>query len=140
MGQQSKIFKSLIFFLTNYFLSASNLTIKSTCPILLTTVILLEMHRFWLIKILIFLNLILKIKSIKKRVAEPPYRPPLYFLFFIFEQLWGGSATIFYFFNFLFSIGGGRTTLEATLYGVVRLPLFFIFFIDLIFKIKYKKY
>jgi hypothetical protein len=58
----------------------SNSTIKSIHQILLISVTLFETHRLGLIKILIFKNLILKIKSIFKKkkkqktgVAEPPH-------------------------------------------------------------------
>jgi hypothetical protein len=70
MSRQFKIIKCLcffFFFLTNKSLSTSNLTIKSIRQILLTSVTFFEMHHFRHIKILIFLILILKIKSIIKK-------------------------------------------------------------------------
>jgi hypothetical protein len=65
MGERSKIIKSLsFFFLTKIGTGYSNCTLKSMPSILLTSVTLFKTHHFLYIKILIFLNLILKIKSI----------------------------------------------------------------------------
>jgi hypothetical protein len=56
--------------LTDYSLGTSNPTIKFIRQILLIVVTLLETHLFLPIKILLFFNLILKIKPIKQKKRE----------------------------------------------------------------------